>query len=129
MEYFWQHYVNSAADAANPYCSPLRATDHSGLPPAFIVTAEFDPLRDDGKRYADKLRAAGVPVRLHNHDGMVRGFLWYSGIFDQSKALLDEIGAEVRSRFGSRTATRPGPRATVSDGGGRKVDEHRTSEG
>lgn len=97
MKYLWQHYVTSAADAAHPYCSPLLAPDHSGLPPAFIVTAEFDPLRDDGRMYADKLGAAGVPVRLHNYDGMIHGFLWYAGIFDQSKALLDEIGAEVRS--------------------------------
>ncbi len=100
MEYFWNHYVRSPMDGTNPYCSPLAAQDHFGLPPALIISAEFDPFCDDGRNYADKLAAAGVPVKFHLYSGMIHGFLWMSGVFDQSKALLDEIGREVKSALG-----------------------------
>ena len=100
MEWFWNHYVRSPTDGIHPYCSPLLAPHHAGLPPAFIVTAEFDPLRDDGSMYAEKLEAAGVPVHLHNYEGMIHGFFWMSGIMDQGKALLDEVGKEVRAALG-----------------------------
>ncbi len=100
MEYFWKHYVRGPEDGKNPYCSPLAAADHSGLPPALIVSAEFDPLCDDGRNYADKLEAAGVPVKFHLYDGMIHGFLWMSGVLDQSKALVDEIGRDVRAALG-----------------------------
>ncbi len=100
MEYFWKHYVKSPMDGTNPYCSPLAAADHSALPQALIVCAEFDPLCDDGRNYADRLKAAGVPVTFTLYKGMIHGFLWMSGVLDQSKALLDEIGREVRSALG-----------------------------
>ena len=100
IEYFWKHYVRSPIDGMNPYCSPLTATDHSGLPQALIVCAEFDPVCDDGRNYADKLKAAGVPVKFRWYNGMIHGFLWMAGVLDQSKALLDEIGREVRSALG-----------------------------
>ena len=100
MEYFWTHYVRSPSDAEHPYCSPLAAEDHAGLPPALIVSAEFDPLCDDGRNYANKLEAAGVPTKFSVYDGMIHGFLWMSGVLDQSKALVDEIGREVRAVLG-----------------------------
>lgn len=100
MEYFWKHYVKSASDGTNPYCSPLAAEDHSGLPPAFIACAEFDPLRDDGRNYAEKLKAAGVPVEFRLYEGMIHGFFWMSGVLEQSKVLIDDIGREVRSALG-----------------------------
>ena len=78
----------------------FTAEDHTGLPPALIVSAEFDPLCDDGRNYANKLQAAGVPVKFRFYDGMIHGFLWMSGVLDQSKALVDEIGREVRAVLG-----------------------------
>lgn len=100
LEYFWNHYVHSPNDGKNPYCSPLAAEHHSGLPPALIACAEFDPLCDDGRKYAAKLEAAGVPVKFRLYNGMIHGFMWMAGIFDQSRALLDDIGREVRSTLG-----------------------------
>ena len=101
MRYYWTHYVNDPSDADNPYCSPLGAPDHSRLPPALIVSAEYDPLCDDGRNYAEKLEAAGVPVTFRLYEGMIHGFLWMSGVMDQSRALVDEIGREARSALGS----------------------------
>ena len=100
MEYFWTHYVNDPRDGTNPYCSPLAAPDHSGLPPAYIVCAEFDPLCDDGRNYAEKLRASGVPVEFQLYEGMIHAFMWMAGVLDQSKVLIDEIGSKVRSALG-----------------------------
>jgi acetyl esterase len=100
MRWFWNHYVNDASDGDNPYVSPLRAPDLSGLPPALIITAEFDPLRDDGELYAERLRDAGVPVKYTCYDGMIHGFYFMLGVLGQAKLLHDEIGTEVRAALG-----------------------------
>jgi acetyl esterase len=105
LEWSWTHYVKNPTDGLNPYCAPLAAEDHSGLPPALIVCAEFDPLCDDGRNYADKLAAAGVPVKFRLYKGMIHGFLWMSGVLDQSKALLEEIGREVKATLGTSVNT------------------------
>ena len=102
MEYFWNHYVRDPSDGENPYCAPLVADDHSGLPPALVVSAEFDPLCDDGEYYANKLRQAGVPVKFSFYEGQIHGFLGLGGVLDEANALLDEIGNEVRSALGHR---------------------------
>ena len=101
MEYFWKHYVRSDSDAENPFVSPLRAKDLSGLPPAFVFTASYDPLRDDGKEYADRLSEAGVQVTYRNYEGMIHGFFWMSGVLDQARTVMDEVGKEVRAAFGT----------------------------
>jgi acetyl esterase len=91
MQWFWDHYLGSAADGANVYASPLRAPDFTGLPPAFVMTAEFDPLRDEGEAYAERLREAGVAVKYKCYEGMVHMLLGPEA--DQD--LARELGAAL----------------------------------
>ncbi len=100
MEYLWNHYFNDPSDGAKPYCSLIAALDASGPPPWLIVCAEFDPLCDDGRNYAAMLEEAGAPAKFRLNEGMIHGFLWMSGVYDQSRTLLDEIGREVGSARG-----------------------------
>ena len=97
MVWFWNHYLTGAGDSANAYASPLRAKSFTGLPPAMVVTAEFDPLRDEGEAYAAKLREAGVPVKLKRYDGLVHGFFSMIGFFDQAKQAVGEAAAEIKA--------------------------------
>ncbi|UPW01626.1 alpha/beta hydrolase [Halorussus gelatinilyticus] len=97
MRWFWDRYLRSDVDGANPYASPLRAPDLSGLPPATVVTCGFDPLRDEGVAYAERLAAAGVEVRHDHHPDQPHGFLSTAASVAAADAALDEIGAELRS--------------------------------
>lgn len=97
MRWFWNHYLSKESDGENPHASPLRASDLSGLPPAFVITCEFDPLRDEGEAYAKKLKEAGVEVKISRYDGMIHGFFWMAGVMDRTRALLDEMGKELRA--------------------------------
>ncbi|GAB6860298.1 alpha/beta hydrolase [Haloplanus litoreus] len=74
MRWYWERYLGDDVDGANPYASPLRARELSGLPSATVITAGYDPLRDEGAAYADRLREAGVPVTHENFPGMVHVF-------------------------------------------------------
>ena len=96
MEWFWDHYLASPDDARNPYASPLHAADLSRLPPAMVITAEFDPLRDEGLAYAKRLQEAGVSVKTSHYAGLIHGFFWLPGALDAGRELTAEIGNELR---------------------------------
>jgi len=88
-------------DRTDPYASPLLATDHRGLPPALIQVAEHDPIRDDGLRYAEVLRNAGVPVRVTTYVGMPHGFLAFPRISRAAPQALEELGAALQDALQS----------------------------
>jgi acetyl esterase len=90
-----QHYVGDH-DRRDPLVSPIHAADHRGLPPAFIVTADWDLLRDDGARYAECLRAAGVAVRYVNYPDMPHGFLSMPKLCGGAPSALADIVEEIR---------------------------------
>jgi acetyl esterase len=102
MEWFWGHYLPRPDDGANAYASPLRAASLEGLPPAIVITAEFDPLRDEGEAYARKLEEAGVRARLIRYDGMIHGFFGMGRVLEQGKQAMAEVTGNLRLCFGSR---------------------------
>lgn len=84
MEWFRDHYLSNAEEARDPHASPLLARDVSGLPTALILTAECDPLRDEGEAYAKRLEEAGVRVTCTRYTGMIHPFFSLSGVIPQA---------------------------------------------
>lgn len=99
MIWYWNQYVRDAADGTHPYAAPLRAPSLLGLPPALVLTAEFDPLRDEGEAYAAALARAGVMVTAKRWHGVNHGFVFFPGIVDQATAALDEACRWMRAAF------------------------------
>jgi acetyl esterase len=97
MTWFWDHYAPDTAARLNPYAAPLRAPSLSGLPPAYLVTAEHDPLRDEGFAYADRLRAARVPVEHRHYGSQIHAFFTFTGVLDDADKAVAEAGAAVRA--------------------------------
>jgi acetyl esterase len=93
MQWFWAHYLGPQELGKDPFACPARADNLVGLPPAFVATAEFDPLRDEGEAYAANLRTAGVEVTAKRYDGMVHGFAWTLGATPSGAVLIDDLAA------------------------------------
>jgi acetyl esterase len=96
MIYYWGCYLPTAGDGSNPYASPLQAKDVSGQPPALIITAQYDVLRDDGEAYAARLQQAGVAVRCTRYLGMHHGFIQFGASFAQAERGIQEIASSLR---------------------------------
>lgn len=95
MVWFWDHYVPDRTARQQPEVSPLQASDLSGLPPAVVLTAEHDVLCDEGEAYAEKLRAAGVPVQSRRFDGQMHGFFTMVNVLPGAAAGLEYAAEQI----------------------------------
>lgn len=99
LGWFGDHYMAGPADIDNPYLAPIRAADHSGLPRAVVITAGYDPLRDEGDAYAAKLAEAGVDVLHLPNPSMIHGFMWLGGLLDHTAVVFEQLGEHVRENL------------------------------
>jgi len=100
MDWFEGHYIPDGCDHDDPRISMMRAGDVSGLPPAYVATAGFDPLRDEGETYAMRMREAGVKVALQRHPGLIHGFANLTAISRTSRAAMYELAGALRMGLG-----------------------------
>ncbi|MET9677969.1 alpha/beta hydrolase [Streptomyces sp. NPDC006482] len=103
VHWYWDNYLATAEDGVHPLASPLRAADHSGLPPALVITAEYDPLRDEGEQYAERLRESGVAVESVRYPGVTHGFFTMAGALDASRRALARAAGHLRTVFATDT--------------------------
>lgn len=96
MIWFWDHYAD-AQQRMNPYASPLQAASLANLPPAYVMTAEFDPLRDEGEDYAARLIKSGVPTQCERFPGLIHGFFANSQIVPAASVAMDKACAALRA--------------------------------
>jgi acetyl esterase len=101
VAWYWGHYLSSPRDGTSPLASPLLAPSLSGLPPALVITAEHDPLRDQGEAYAKRLNESGVPAALSRYDGMIHGFFCMAGDLESGAAAQAEAASFLRDKFGN----------------------------
>lgn len=99
MRWYWQQYLGPDGDPADPEASPLRARELAGAAPALVLTAEHDPLRDEGEAYAARLREAGVPVTLVRYDGLIHGFYRMPAAIGRARDALSASAAALRVAF------------------------------
>jgi acetyl esterase len=100
MDWFYGHYLDNPDRAEEPHVSPIRG-DLSGLPPATVITAGHDPLRDEGNAYAKALADAGVAVEHLENPTMIHGFFWMLGAIEHTRGVYDQAGRNLRAAFGS----------------------------
>lgn len=100
MNWFIAHYMNGPQDRTDPLASPLLSSNLAGLPPAFIITAECDPLRDEGEAYGRQLAAAGVRVETRQYEGMPHGFVSFAAALEGGRRAMADATARLRSAFG-----------------------------
>lgn len=96
MRWFWDQYLRGPDDVADWRASPLRAENLAGVAPAYVLTAGYDPLCDEGEAYAERLDAAGVPTRLRRYDGQIHGFCQNGKVIPAAFGALDEIAEVLR---------------------------------
>jgi acetyl esterase len=101
MDWFWKAYVPAGTDLADLRLSPLLAKDFKGLPPAFVLTAGYDPLRDEGRAYADRLIDAGIKTTYVNYPGTIHGFFSLTRFLSQGLKANDEAAAVMGAHFGT----------------------------
>ena len=99
MKWFWHHYLESESDGDNPLASPLRASNLRGLPDTTLLTAEFDPLRDEGRAYAERLEEAGVATSYTDYPGVFHGFFGMTEAIPRARQAVDEACAALREAF------------------------------
>jgi acetyl esterase len=114
MTWFWDHYAPVAAARLHPDASPLRAASLAGLPPAVVLTAEHDPLRDEGELYATRLLKAGVPVRHQRFAGQMHGFFTMVDVLPGAGEALGYVTAAISEHLAGPGAS---DRAAVGDAG------------
>jgi acetyl esterase len=113
VKWFWAHYLSTEADASNPAAAPMVAADLSGMPAALVITAEDDPVRDQGEAYAWRLSTEGVPVRLSRYPGVFHGFFPMLGAIDKAAKAVDEVASALRDALtGTDAETAPAPSNT-----------------
>ncbi len=103
MDNFERHYLPPGTDKTDPRVSILLAPDLTGLPPAYLATAGFDPLRDEGEAYGLRMREAGVPVALRRHPGLIHGFANLTAVSRSSRGAMLEIAGALRMGLAPRT--------------------------
>jgi acetyl esterase len=104
MAWFFGHYLPVPSERDDPEVSPLRAPDLAGLPPAIVVIDEYDPLRDEGRAYAARMREAGVEVIEHFYEDMPHAFFQFVNVFERGDEAVAQVGADVRAAVAALTA-------------------------
>jgi len=107
MIWFWDHYAPDLADRKHPDASPLQAADLSGVAPAIVLTAEHDPLRDEGEAYAEKLSLAGVPVVQRRFTGQMHAFFTMVGVLPGSAAAIDYVADHLGRQLAAEGEAQP----------------------